>query len=55
LSKEASTKSPVPTSDRVNATYIAKIFVVCDQEKTAPVSGYILRQRGSIVIIYTSL
>jgi DNA-binding response OmpR family regulator len=34
---------------------IAKIFVVCDQQDTAPVWGYVLRQRGLIVIIETSL
>lgn len=33
----------------------AKIFVVCDQKDTAPVWGYILRQRGLIVILETSL
>jgi two-component system, OmpR family, response regulator ResD len=34
---------------------IAKIFVVCDQKDTAPVWGYILRQRGLIVILETSV
>ena len=34
---------------------IAKIFVVCDQEDTAPVWGYILRQRGLIVILERSI
>ena len=34
---------------------IAKIFVVCDQEDTAPVWGYILRQRGLIVILERSV
>jgi len=33
----------------------AKIFIVCDQEDTAPVWGYILRQRGLIVVLEPSL
>jgi DNA-binding response OmpR family regulator len=38
-----------------NGRPIAKIFVVCDQEDTAPVWGYILRQRGLIVILERSV
>lgn len=38
-----------------NERPIAKIFVVCDQQDTAPVWGYILRQRGLVVILETSL
>jgi len=34
---------------------ISKFFVVCDQSDTAPVWGYILRQRGLNVILETSL
>src|SRR5215216_3312762 len=34
---------------------IAKIFVVCNQQDTAPVWGYILRQQGLMVILETSL
>src|SRR5688572_16970681 len=37
------------------SAHIPKIFVVCDQKDTAPVWGYILRQRGLIVILETSL
>ena len=33
---------------------LPKIFVVCDQSDTAPVWGYILRQRGLSVILETS-
>jgi len=40
------------TFDRTNAQPIPK---VCDQKDTAPVWGYILRQRGLIVILETSL
>jgi DNA-binding response OmpR family regulator len=38
-----------------NGRPVAKIFVVCDQEDTAPVWGYILRQRGLIVILERSI
>jgi DNA-binding response OmpR family regulator len=34
---------------------IAKFFVLCNQKDTAPIWGYILRQRGLIVILETSL
>ena len=37
------------------SAHIPKIFVVCDQSDTAPVWGYILRQRGLNVILETSL
>lgn len=40
-----------------NASYgrpLPKIFVVCDQNDTAPVWGYILRQKGLSVILETS-
>ena len=40
------------TFDRTNAQPIPK---VCDQKDTAPGWGYILRQRGPIVILETSL
>ena len=33
---------------------IPKIFIVCDQSDTAPVWGYILRQKGLSVILETS-
>jgi DNA-binding response OmpR family regulator len=35
--------------------HIPRVFVVCDQSDTAPVWGYILRQRGLTVILETSL
>ena len=38
-----------------NGRPVAKIFVVCDQEDTAPVWGYVLRQRGLIVILERSV
>ena len=41
--------------DSLESSLIAKIFVVCDQNDTAPVWGYILREHGLIVIIETSL
>jgi DNA-binding response OmpR family regulator len=36
-----------------NGRPIAKILVVCDQEDTAPLWGYILRQQGLMVILET--
>ena len=55
LSNETSTKDQPLTLDRANAVHLLKVFVVCDQKDTAPVWGYILRQRGLIVILETSL
>ena len=54
LIHETSTKDQSLTFDRSNVVYIPKVFVVCDQRDTAPVWGYILRQRGLIVILETS-
>lgn len=51
---EASIKDQSLTFDRANAVHIPKVFVVCDQRDTAPVWGYILRQRGLTVILETS-
>jgi DNA-binding response OmpR family regulator len=39
----------------LNERPVAKIFVVCDQNDTAPVWGYILRQQGLTVILETSI
>ena len=41
--------------ETIDATQVTKVFVVCDRSDTAPVWGYILRQRGLIVILETSL
>jgi DNA-binding response OmpR family regulator len=54
LINETSIKDQPLTFDRSNVVYIPKVFVVCDQRDTAPVWGYILRQRGLIVILETS-
>ena len=51
---EASIKDQSLTFDRANAVHIPKVFVICDQRDTAPVWGYILRQRGLTVIVETS-
>jgi DNA-binding response OmpR family regulator len=40
--------------DSVKTRDIPRIFVVCDQSDTAPVWGYILRQKGLSVILETS-
>ena len=53
-SDETSATNQPLTSDRGNSVQIPKVFVVCDQRETAPVWGYILRQRGLIVILETS-
>ena len=39
----------------LESTQVAKIFVVCDRNDTAPVWGYILRQQGLAVILETSM
>ena len=41
--------------DHLEVIQIAKIFVVCNRNDTAPVWGYILRQQGMTVILETSL
>jgi DNA-binding response OmpR family regulator len=41
--------------DYLEASQVAKIFVVCDRSDTAPVWGYILRQQGLTVILETSI
>ena len=51
---ENSARDQPLTFDRANAVHIPKVFVVCDQRDTAPVWGYILRQRGLTVILEAS-
>ena len=41
--------------DHLDVTQVAKIFVVCNRNDTAPVWGYILRQQGLTVILEASL
>jgi len=53
--KDLSGQHAALSYDPVNAQPIPKVFVVCDQKDTAPVWGYILRQRGLIVILETSI
>ena len=53
--KDSSAQS-IPLSHNISSGRpIPKIFVVCDQKDTAPVWGYVLRQRGLIVILEASL
>ena len=54
-SKDSSSLQFILTSSASNGRPIAKIFVVCDQEDTAPVWGYILRQQGLSVVLEPSL
>ena len=54
LAKEASPWR-VQALHPLGARPIPRIFVICDQKDTAPVWGYILSQRGLIVILETSL
>lgn len=39
----------------MEAIQVTKVFVVCDQSDTAPVWGYILKQKGLSVILETSI
>ena len=60
INQEASIKDPsgqqvAVSPNSSNGRPPAKIFVVCDQEDTAPVWGYMLRQKGLSVILETSL
>jgi DNA-binding response OmpR family regulator len=41
--------------DYLESVHVRKIFVVCDQNNTAPVWGYILRQQGLTTILETSI
>ena len=51
----ASTATKGFNIDRVEPSEVSKIFVVCNRNDTAPVWGYILRQKGFTVILETSL
>jgi DNA-binding response OmpR family regulator len=53
--KEPSNQQFTLSHNLSHGQQIAKIFVVCDQEDTAPVWGYILRQRGLIVVLERSI
>jgi DNA-binding response OmpR family regulator len=52
--KDPSDQHTALSYDLANGRTIPKVFVVCDQRDTAPVWGYILRQRGLTVILETS-
>lgn len=41
--------------DEAESVHVEKIFVVCDQNKTAPIWGYILRQQGLDVVLEPSI
>ena len=51
--RDHSTQHPSENSSQERP--VAKFFVVCNQKNTAPIWGYILRQRGLIVILETAL
>ena len=53
--KDSSGQQVASSYNASNERPFAKIFVVCDQRDTAPLWGYILRQRGLIVILETSI
>ena len=55
MQDETSSKDPSLTFDRASAVHVPKVFVVCTRTDTAPVWGYILRERGLTVILETSL
>ena len=41
--------------ETIETTHVTKVFVVCDRSDTAPVWGYILKERGLTVILEPSL
>lgn len=51
---EPASLSAASSHEAANLRAISKIFVICNQQDTAPVWGYILRQQGLIVILETS-
>jgi two-component system KDP operon response regulator KdpE len=51
---EPASPSAASSHDVANLRAVSKIFVLCNQQDTAPVWGYILRQQGLIVILETS-
>jgi DNA-binding response OmpR family regulator len=53
--KEALGQQVALSPNSSNGRPLPKIFVVCDQEDTAPVWGYMLRQKGLSVVLETSL
>ena len=53
-SNQASTNDQVVTLERAHPAHIPKVFVVCDQRVAGAMWGYILRQKGLIVILETS-
>jgi DNA-binding response OmpR family regulator len=55
LSNENFAKDQPWTFDRANLIHVPKVFVVCNQQDTAPVWGHILRQQGLIVVPETSM
>jgi DNA-binding response OmpR family regulator len=54
LAKDSSAQHVDLTFEHMNVQPVPMVFVVCDQRDTAPVWGYILRQRGLIVVLETS-
>jgi DNA-binding response OmpR family regulator len=52
---EAFIISSSPTLDLAAPAHSTNIFVVCDQDDTAPVWGYMLRQQGLNVVIERSV
>jgi len=51
---EPANLSAPSSHDAANIRAVSKIFVICNQQDTAPVWGYILRQQGLIFILETS-
>jgi DNA-binding response OmpR family regulator len=43
--------NPAPTAPQANL----RVFVVCDQTDTAPIWGYIIREKGLVAILETSV
>lgn len=54
LTEQASIKDQASPLERAHPAHIPKVFVLCDQMGIGPVWGYILRQKGLIVVLETS-
>jgi hypothetical protein len=55
MRQEASVKSQASTLDRANTAHLGEIFLICDQEDSAAVWGYVLCPQGLSVILGSSL
>jgi len=45
----------MPSSSSLEAVGALRVFVVCDQDATAPIWGYIIREKGLVAVLETSV